>query len=155
MVIELRCYKKNTFTLADGSAIRPGDTLLELHLNNNWFKKKRKLNLTTPQLNRQILAAFSQDLGTLARKIGDGTFGDVVAIHGCTHLGSGARRLGFQVESLPETTWKRWARFYLAGLVQVYSARRKEVFGSDELPDIEEVWFSIPELLKRYSSSNQ
>jgi hypothetical protein len=151
MVIEIKRYKKNTFTLSDGSVIRPGDTILELHLNNNWFKKKRKLNLTTPQLNRQILASFARDLSVLSVKIGDGTLDDVVALHGCTHLGRGARRLGFQVEALPDTTWKKWARFYLAGLVRVYGARRKEFSALDELPELEEVWLSIPELLKRYS----
>jgi hypothetical protein len=152
MAIELRHYYKNTLTLADGSEIRTGDTILELHMNNHWFKERRKLNLTISQLTPQILASFAQDLSILARKINDGIFGNVTALRGCTHLDSGARRLGFQVEAFPNTVWKKWAQFYLAGLVQIYDPRRKEASRSNKPLELKEVWLSKRELLRRYGS---
>ena len=154
MAIEVRHYKKNTLTLADGSEIKAGDTILELHLNNKWFKERRNLNLTASQLVQQMLASFAKDLSILTRQIDCGIFGDVAALHGCTHLGRGARRLGFQVEELPDTKWKKWAQFYLAGLVQVYDPRRNEDFRSNRPIELKEVWLSKPELLRRYGSKN-
>jgi hypothetical protein len=121
-------------------------------MNNNWFKERHKLNLTTSQLLRQIFTSFTMDLSILARKINDGIFGDVAALHGCTHLGSGARRLGFQVKELPNSTWKKWAQFYLAGLVQVYDPRRNKASRSNRPLELKEVWLSKPELLRRYGS---
>jgi hypothetical protein len=150
MATELRRHKKAAFTLVDGSVVRPGDTIVELHMNNKWYKERRRLNLTIPELDRQILTAFAQDLHALSVKIEAGVFGDVVAIHGCTHLGSGARRLGFQVEALPESTWKKWARFYLAGLVRVYGPQPRDAPGPDRPLELKEVWLSRMELFKRY-----
>jgi hypothetical protein len=155
MGIEVRQYKKNTLTLADSSEIKAGDTILELHMNNGWFKERRKLNLTTSQLVRQIFASFEKDLSILARKIDDGIFGDIAALHGCTHLGSGARRLGFQVKELPDSTWKKWAQFYLAGLVHVYDPRRNETSRSNRPIELKEIWLSKSELSRRYGSKEQ
>lgn len=154
MAIEVRHYKKNTLTLADGSEIKAGDTVLEIHINNNWFKERRKFNLTTSQLLRQMLVSFTKDLSILAGKIDEGIFGDVAALRGCTHLGSGARYLGFQVRKLPDTTWKKWAQFYLAGLVQVYDPRRNKIFRSNRPIELKEVWLSKTELFRKYGSGH-
>ena len=43
--LELRRYKGSTRILNDGSKVKTGDTIIELHLNNAWFKRRRKLNL--------------------------------------------------------------------------------------------------------------
>jgi hypothetical protein len=154
MAVEVRQYKKNTLTLTDSSEIKAGDTILELHMNNNWFKERRKFNLTTSQLVQQIFASLVKDLSILTKKIDDGIFGDIAALHGCTHLGSGARHLGFQVKELPNTTWKQWAQFYLAGLVQVYDPRRNEVSRSNRPLELKEIWLSKSELSRRYGSKH-
>jgi hypothetical protein len=150
MAVEFRCHKGHTITLADGFKVRTGDPILELHINNNWFKKRRKLNLTTSHLTQEVLVYFAQDLSILAKQIDNGIFGEVVALHGCTHLGIGARRLGFQVEELPDTLWKKWAEFYLAGLIEVYNAKEHEELRSNMVIELKEVWLSKPELLRRY-----
>ena len=45
----LRRYKGPTKILNDGSKVETGDTIIELHLNNDWFKRRRKLNIKAPQ----------------------------------------------------------------------------------------------------------
>jgi len=154
MLVEVRRNKRHTLTLADGSEIKACDTILELHINNNWFKERHKLNLTTSRLTRDILVSFAHDLGILAKQMDNGMFDNVAALHGCTHLGIGARRLGFQVEALPNTLWKRLAQFYISGLVQVYGPRRAEAFRSNKPLELKEVWLSKPELLRRYGSTH-
>lgn len=151
---EVRLNNGHTFTLTDGSEIKAGDTIVELHLNNNWFRQRHKLHLTTARVARDMLVSFAHDLGILAKELDDGVFSNAVALHGCTHIGAVVGRLGFQVEELPNTLWKRFAQFYVSGLVQVYGPRRSQASRSNEPLELEEIWFSKRELLRRYGSTH-
>lgn len=148
----LRRYKGVTRVLNDGSLVKAGDTIMELHLNNEWFKQRRKLNLRASQSSREFLGCLARDLHFLAEQVSSGTFGNnIVALHGSTILHVAAGRLGFQVDELPDSLWKRGARFYMAGLMQVYHLRRDEVSGLKEKPwELKEVWLSRAALLSKY-----
>ena len=147
----LCCYKGPTRVLNDGSEVKAGDTIIELHLNNNWFKRRRRLNLSASQSPREFLGCFAQDLHLLARQIDSGMFGNITALHGSTILHVAARRLGFQVDELPDSLWKKGARFYMAGLMQVYHLRGSEAWGLREKPwELKEAWLSRAALLTRY-----
>ena len=124
--LDIRRYKGRTIVLNDGSEVKTGDTIIELHLNNDWFKKRRKLNIKTSQFPREILGCLEQDLRFLAQQVVNGKFDGVVAIHGSTLLHAGAKRLGFQVEELPASLWKKGAYFYMAGLMKIYHLRAGE-----------------------------
>jgi hypothetical protein len=152
----LRRYKRPNRVLNDGFEIRTGDTIIELHLNNDWFKGRRKLRLKASESPRPLLDCFAQELGFLAQQVAGGTFGDnVAALHGSTILHVAARRLGFQVDEIPDSLWKRVARFYMAGLMQVYHLRGYEVSGvEDSNWELKEVWLSRAALLTRYGSKN-
>jgi hypothetical protein len=131
--------------------VKTGDTIIELHLSNDWFKRRRKLNLKASQAPREVLGCLAQDLRLLAQQVASGRFGDITALHGSTILQVGAKRLGFQVDELPESLWKKGARFYMAGLMQVYHLRGDEVSGLREKPwELKEVWLSKAALLTRY-----
>jgi hypothetical protein len=147
----LHRYKGPTRVLNDGSKVKTGDTIIELHLNNDWFKRGRNLNLSASQSPREFLGCFAQDLRILAQQITSGTFGNIAALHGITLLHVAARRLGFQVDELPDSLWKKGARFYMAGLMQVYHLRGDEVSGLREKPwELKEVWLSRAALLDGY-----
>jgi hypothetical protein len=149
----LHRYQGPTRLLNDGSEIKIGDTIIELHLNNAWFKRRRKLNLSASQSLREFLGCFAQDLHFLAQQVDSGIFGNITALHGSTILYVAARRLGFQVDELPDSLWKKGARFYMAGLMQVYHLRGDEVAGLREKTwELKEVWLSRAALLTRYSS---
>jgi hypothetical protein len=145
-------YKGPTKMLNDGSEVKTGDIIIELHLNNAWFKRRRNLNLSASQSPREFLGSLAQDLHFLAQQVASGTFGNIAALHGITLLHVAARRLGFQVDELPDSLWKKGARFYMAGLMQVYHLRGDEVSGLREKPwELKEVWFSRAALLTKYS----
>jgi hypothetical protein len=147
----LRHYKGPTKVLNDGSEVRTGDTIIELHLNNDWFKRRRNLNLKASQSPREFLGCFAQDLHLLAQQVASGMFGNITALHGSTIQHIAARRLGFQIDELPNSLWKKGARFYMAGLMQVYHLRGDEVSGLREKPwELKEVWLSMTALLTRY-----
>ena len=149
--IELRRYKGSYITLADGSEIKAGDQIIELHLNSTWFKRRREENLESKQLPWIALHCFSQDLNFLTKQIANGTFGKSIALHSCTLLHNGARRLGFQVQELPNSLWKKCAQFYMAGLMRAYhlpSEGHFETLGRSL--ELKEVWLSRETLLKAY-----
>jgi hypothetical protein len=147
----LRHYKAPTRVLNDSSEVKTGDTIIELHLNNDWFKRRRNLNLSASQSPQEFLGCFAQDLHLLAQQVASGMFGNIAALHGMTILHVAARRLGFQIDELPDSLWKKGARFYMAGLMQVYHLRGDEVSGLREKPwEIKEVWLSRAALLTRY-----
>jgi len=149
--LDLRRYRGPIRVLNDGSKVRTGDTIIELHLHNAWFKRRRKLNLRASQSAREILGCFEQDLRFLAQQLVNGRFEGVVALHGSTLLHGGAKRLGFQVEELLPSLWKKGARFYMAGLMHVYHLRGDKASGLREKPwEPKEVWLSRAALLTRY-----
>jgi hypothetical protein len=146
------CYKGSTKLLNDGSQIESGDRIIELHLDNAWFKRRRNLYLGVLRSPQEFLGCFAQDLQILAQQISSGTFGDIAALHGSTLLYVAARRLGFQVDELPDDLWKKGARFYMAGLMQVYHLRGDRVLGLREKAwQLKEVWLSRATLLSKYS----
>jgi hypothetical protein len=149
--LDIRQHKGGTITLNDGSKVETGDTIIELHLNNAWFKTRRKLDIKVSQSPREILGCFEQDLRFLAQQMVNGKFEGAVALHGITLLHAGAKRLGFQVEELPPSLWKKGASFYLAGIMQIYHLRGDKVSRIREKPwELKEVWLSRAALLTRY-----
>jgi len=153
--LDIRHYKGLTRILNDGSEVKTGDTIIELHLNNDWFKRRRKLNIKASQSTREILGCIEQDLRFLAQQLVNGKFEGVVALHGSTLLHVGAKRLGFQVEELSPSLWKRGAYFYMAGLMQIYHLRASEAPKRREKSwELKEVWLSRAALLTRYGSQH-
>jgi hypothetical protein len=147
----LHHYKGPPKLLDDGSQVKTGDTIIELHLNNDWFRRGRKLDLKASQSPREFLSCFAQDLHLLAQQVSSGMFGNITALHGVTILHIAARRLGFQLDELPDSLWKKGARFYMAGLMQVYHLRGDKVSGLGEKPwEPKEVWLSKAALLTKY-----
>ena len=150
--VELRRYKGRPIMLGDGSKVKAGDTITELHLNSAWFRKRRKLSLAVSDLHWEVLHCFAKDLSYLAEQMVNGMFDSgITALHGSTLLHVGARRLGFQVEELPTTLWKKLAQFYLAGLMQIHHPLGKEKFKAMGKPlEVKGIWLSKAELLRRY-----
>ncbi len=154
--ISLHGYKGPARMLNDGSQVRIGDTLIELHMNNDWFRTRRKLNLRISQSPWEILNCFEQDLRLLAQQVVDGKFEGSVALRGVTFLHTGAERLGFQVDELPDSLWKKGARFYMAGLVRIYNLRTDETHRRRARPvELKEIWLSREALLSRYGPKHQ
>jgi len=152
--VKLRRYNAHPITLGDGSEIKAGDRIIELHLNNAWFKKRRKLNLKASRLTWEGLHCVTQDLSFLAEQIASGMFDRVAALHGTTLLHGLARRQGFQVEELPNTLWKKVAEFYIAGLTQIYYSGVTERLKTSGKPlELKEVWLSRAALLRKYGTT--
>ncbi len=143
--------------LDDGSVVNPGDLLIEIHLNNDWFLRKKDMMDLPGKTGLEFLSAFSEDLKYLAKQVSDGTFtSEIKAVHGRTLLrqGHGNQRLGFTVMDLPDSPWRRLSQFYLAGLRQAYYPERARRPVAKAKPLVKkEIWMSRKKLLQRYGAS--
>jgi len=151
--LDIRHYKGATKILNDGSKVKTGDKIIEIHLNNDWFKESRKLPMKAPQSAWQIMSCLEQDLRFLAQQIMNGMFEDVVALHALTLLHAGTKRLGFQIEEVPDNLWNKGAHFYMAGLMQIYRLRANDASRNKRRSlELKEVWLSKTALLEKYGS---
>ncbi len=152
IALEVRRYKGRNKVLADGSEVRAGDKIIEIHLNNHWFREKRELPMKASRSAWEIMRCLEQDLRLLAQQIGNGMFEEVVALHALTLLHTGARRLGFQVEGVASNLWSKGARFYMAGLMDVYNLRPEKPSKKRKPLELKEIWLSRGALIKKYGS---
>ena len=57
--IELRRYNGHHITLDDGSNIKTGDQIIEIHLNSTWFKRRCEERIEARQLPWITLHCFA------------------------------------------------------------------------------------------------
>jgi len=155
--LRLRRHRGWPVKLDDGSMVDSKDLLIELHLNNTWFLRKRTMMHSPGKIGWEFLSAFSEDLNYLAKQVSEGIFtSEIKAIHARTLLrqDQGSQRLGFTVMDLPNTLWRRLSQFYLAGLRQTYYPERARRPIAKAKPLVrKEVWMSRRKLLQSYGPS--
>ena len=155
--VRLRRRRGEPVKLDDGSVVNPGDLLIEIHLNNDWFLHKKDMMHLPGKIGWDFLSAFSEDLKYLAKQVSDGTFAsEIKAVHGRTLLRQdhGNQRLGFTVMDLPDSLWGHLSQFYLVGLRQAYYPERARRPVEKARPLVrKEIWMSRKKLLQRYGPS--
>ncbi len=155
--VRLRRRRGEPVKLGDGSVVNPGDLLIEIHLNNEWFLRKKDMMHLPGKIGWEFLSAFSEDLKYLAKQVSDGTFAsEIKAVHGRTLLRQdhGNQRLGFTVMDLSDSPWRYLSQFYLAGLRRAYYPERARRPVAKAKPLVrKEIWMSRKKLLQRYGPS--
>ena len=155
--LRLQRYRGEPVKLDDGSVVNPKDLLVEIHLNNTWFLRKRTMMNSPGKIGWEFLSAFSEDLNYLAKQVSEGVFGsEIKAIHARTLLrqDQGSQRLGFTVMDLPNTLRRRLSQFYLAGLRQACYPKRARRPIVEARPLVrKEIWMSRRKLLQSYGPS--
>ncbi|MFI5282638.1 MAG: YkoP family protein [Candidatus Dormibacterales bacterium] len=103
--------------LKDGSLVRHGDPIVELHLANRRLLAMR----TEPGYSTwRVMRTLRSDLVALGQRIAAGELGPVAALHGVSLIGAGGGLAGFEVGELPHTWRTALERYFLAGLDAVY-----------------------------------
>jgi hypothetical protein len=149
--VSIHPYKGRPIVLPDGASIAPGDPIMELHfVNRRLSARKEGWQPFT------LLAYFAEELQAIADDYRKGIYPPTVrALFGVTLLARAAPRLGFTLRPRPLNLHGRLERFFLKGLLALYSseglARLARGSASRDL-NPQEVWMSIETLLARYSS---
>ncbi len=149
--IEIKKHRDYSIQLDDGTTIKPGDLLIELHLNGIWFLHNRQKEADSTREQRwKVSSAVVDDLKYLAKEIVEGKYNNKIkALHGSTLLYLPAQRLGFSVRERPLNLHKRLTTFYLGGLRQFYYFGKRSV-KTRTPPTLKEVWMSRSRLLTLY-----
>ena len=152
--IEHRKHRGKSVLLDDDTVINSGDSLIELHMNNEWFVYNREEFAGFPGgLLWKSTAAFTDDLRELASRLVEGRLSaEIKALHGTTTLYASARYLGFTITEIPGSLRKCLTTFYLRALRRTYGV---DSGGTHKIwrkpPVIKEVWMSKSRLIERYS----
>lgn len=141
-------------TLPDGTHIAKGARIVELHINNRMVAEI----MTRAGSRRLLLHLMQDDLRALAAWSQMPAFpSNIHAVYGFTLLSRAAPRLGFTIRSRPRTIRNWLDRFFMMGLLAIYSPRGTERLqqGTTYSSYPEEVWMSRNELLHRYSDPHK
>jgi MFS family permease len=138
-------YRGRPITLPDGTTVRSGDRVLELHMNNRLLARIPG-GLALVRQARGDLAALA------AWTLEPGYPTDMRAIYGFSMLSRGAPRLGFMLRDRRITVRVRLERFFLLGLMALYHGHGLERLreGTTFTHYPQEIWMSIAELRRRY-----
>jgi hypothetical protein len=151
LCLRIRPYRGEPVTLRDGTIIKPGARLAELHCNNRAI-------LELVQQRRNPFAACRHDLKKLCDWIQqDPVAQQVSALYACTILDKAADRLGFTVRPKPVNLRRRLEKFFFKGLLLLYSQEglgRLE-HGSTIQSYPSDVWLSRDEFLRLYRDQSR
>ncbi|HEY7355837.1 MAG TPA: hypothetical protein VH590_05195 [Ktedonobacterales bacterium] len=149
--VSIHPHKGQPIILPDGINIARGEPIMELHFVNRLLSAREEG--WQPFL---FLAALADELRALADNYEKGIYPTSVrALFGVTLLARGAPRLGFTLRPRPRNLHGRLERFFLKGLLALYSseglARLARGSASRDLHP-QEAWMSIETLLSRYGA---
>ncbi len=149
--VSIHRYKGKAMLLTDGVRVAPGDLIMELHFANRVLSARQEG--WKPFL---LLRALADELHALADDYRKGVYPRTIrALFGVTLLASGAPRLGFTLRPRPLDLQGRLERFFLKGLLALYSSEGlARLARGSENHDLraQETWMSIETLLARYSA---
>ncbi len=133
----LQHHQGHEVKLSDGTVVRRGDLIAELHIANAaLYRRLAHDGRTAPW---RLMAEAQRDLLLLDAILPP----EVVALHGLTLVHPAARRIGFDVFAVPPGPGTRLVRFFMMGLLALYHPRgvaRVETITERDRPA--EVWLS-------------
>jgi hypothetical protein len=149
--VAIHPYKGHAIVLPEGTSVAAGDLIMELHFVNGRLSEQHERWQPFT-----LLTYLAEELHVIAENYRNQTYPSTIrALFGVTLLASAAPRLGFTLRPRPLNLHLRLERFFLQGLLAIYSSEglaRLEHGAENHNPYPQEVWMSLATLLDRYSA---
>lgn len=153
--LRVRPYHGNQpILLDDGTAIRKGDRIVELHLDNRQLFQLGALSSNSTQLAIQLIRGMQHLLPKVSERIQrDPAFRGVKGLYGISLMNRGPQQLGFTVVDLPRGIFAGITKWYLRLLLAViHPSGNQRLQKKNELLVPKIIVMSSQELLARYHS---
>ena len=149
MGVVFRRYRGPAVNLRDGTVVRPGDLIGEMHLDNE--RLRAALRVGTEAEAWRIVRDDFRALAAWASRVAPER--RPVAYGGESILAPMARRVGFEIYPLPSTAWTRLQDWYLRGVMARWSVEGRSRLreGRGRLRAAA-AWMSHATLLRRHGS---
>lgn len=147
-------HRGKLIVLNDGTVIRHGDTIIDIHMNNHLLMQFAAVDRLSPFRG---LRDAGKEVDILAREIAAGRLGDVRAIHGITLYATVFSRVGLEQRELPRTPWWRLVRYYMVGLLITYHPDGWKRISNMEEAELwpGELWLGIETLRRRIAQGEE
>ncbi|OMD36911.1 polysaccharide deacetylase family protein [Paenibacillus odorifer] len=131
MHYRMRKYQGEPVELGDGTQLRKGDKIIELHIDNKQLFELGIHSRSSAQLAIRMIRRMEKGLPMLAEVIAkDVDLAQAKALYGVSMINRGPEKFGFSVHDLPDGLFARSTKFYLKILLSVIhpdgGARLKE-----------------------------
>jgi hypothetical protein len=150
--LELRSHRGPTVRLQDGTLVRPGDRLAEIHIDS---LRLAELYRTTQDPRRMGLLfgrGMVEGLRLVARYL-QAHSEAVVAVHATSLYWMGSERLGFEIHPIRNPFVRFGTNVWLKFLLGYYHPEGvRRIWASERLREPREAWMSERTLFQRYGS---
>jgi len=156
--LAFQVYRGPDFTLADGTNVRHGDRVVELHMSNERLAEIHREHDDPRRVGLAYMDLVTHSLRVLARAwVGEPRFEGVVAAYGVNLHPTQASRGGFEFREV-RPAWRRkflswWIRRIVA---QAHPQGRSRVLTKDGRPrEVSELWLSRASCLAMWGSASR
>ncbi len=147
-------YQGKPLPLEDGSEIRQGDPVIELHISNLATVKGR-IGSVELSSDLQLLPIIKEELALLGRQLASGELAPhAKAVFGITLFAPVLRRLGFSVRQMEDGKEKERLKKWMSFLRWLFAPSRVNTKSkSRHLRQPYEFWISREEFIKKYQQA--
>lgn len=142
--IDILKHKGKDVSLSDGTIIKKGDTVVEVHINN---KKMKDVSV------RMVLKIFNSELKAMAKALRDNSeYADIKGVFGRTVLYPLNKKLGFEVFEITSKRMKLFIKLWDNLIKIAFSTRNK---GKFIVREPKETWISREDLISKLDSGGK
>ncbi|MDR5683474.1 MAG: hypothetical protein QN163_05545 [Armatimonadota bacterium] len=151
--LEIRTHRGRPVVVGDGTVVRPGDPIGEIHIDNMVVADYHRQTSDPRRLGLLFGRGMAEALRLLASYLKANPDRRIVAVHAVSLYWEGSERLGFEIRPI-RSWWARWAaNAWLKFLLWYYhpeGVRRSR--GRERLREPREAWMSFQRLMERHGS---
>ena len=154
--LQLHPHRGATVTLSDGTVVREGDPVAEVHVDNARLEQLHRGAEDPRRVGLKFARQLTDAFAALAAYLRDNPQIPAVAVFGTTLYWQGAQRLGWEVRDLPGGIQRLLLNAWLRFLVWYYHPEgTRRTAGRERLSRARQIWISRRRLVELYGRTHR